>query len=801
MFKNHLTSALRTIRKNKMFSAINIGGLATGLAVCWLIMLYVSNELSYDRYHVNANRIYRIAQHAEWGEGHFDLASTSPPFAQAFKNTFPEVQDAVRLDAEGGGTITYGDKHIKEGNILFADSSFFRVFSYTFLFGNENALEKPQSIVITKTLAGKIFGDPSMAMNKRISFGNGNDNLVTGVIDDVPANSHFTFSAIRRMPKTDNSRWGQSYLYTYLLLDKNNDIEKLNAKLPSFYDKYIRVAMEKVAGKVNYRLELQPLTSIHLSSNLEYEIAPNGSMRYVLVFSLVAALILIIASINYMNLCTARSSMRVKEIGVRKVNGSSRWQLAAMFLSESVLITFIASLMALLLVKLSMPWFLHFIDKDGSIWQPGLWQTIVLCTLFAFVTGCLSGIYPAFFLSGFKLIPSLKGLIGKHDGNLRLRQSLVVFQFVVTIAMIAGSFIIYQQLRYVTKKDLGFNKDQVLTFHLNNEDARDKTALIKTTLLENPFVESVAVVGNPIGNNNIGGRDYRAEEKNGKMSDKDRMSHLLLADEDFINTMQIKMVAGRNFSKDMTTDKDNAVLINETLAKREGWAKPVGKKIQMGSDSAGNPKLYHVTGVMKDFNIYSLQHKVEPLIVKLPSFNRDKDNVYVRVSSKNTAAGLRYVESVFHRFDPANPFEYNFLDENFSRQYNAEILQGKLLMIFTILAIIVACLGLFGLITFTIEQRRKEIGIRKVLGCSVSRIVLLLAKDLVKLVIIAIIIAAPVAWMAMNKWLEDFAYRVELNGAVFLVAGITALALALLTVSFQSIKAAIMNPVKSLRTE
>jgi len=253
MFKNHLTTALRTIRKNKTFSAINIGGLAIGLAVCWLIMLYVSNELSYDRYHANANRIYRIAQHAEWGEGHFNLASTSPPFAQAFKNTFPEVQDAVRLDAEGGGTITYGDKHIKEDNILFADSSFFRVFSYTFLFGNEDALEKPQSIVITKTLAGKIFGDPSMAMNKRISFGNGNDNLVTGVIDDVPANSHFTFSAIRRMPETDNSQWGQSYLYTYLLLDKNNEIEKLNAKLPSFYDKYIMAAMEKVAGKVNYR--------------------------------------------------------------------------------------------------------------------------------------------------------------------------------------------------------------------------------------------------------------------------------------------------------------------------------------------------------------------------------------------------------------------------------------------------------------------------------------------------------------------------------------------------------------------
>ena len=704
------------------------------------------------------------------------------------------------MDAEGGGTITYGDKHIKEDNIFFADSSFFRVFNYTFLFGNENALEKPQSIVITKTLAGKIFGDPSMAMHKMIAFGNGYDNLVTGVIDDVPANSHFSFRAIRRMPETDNSQWGQSYLYTYILLDKNNDIEQLNAKLPSFYDRYLRAAMEKVAGKVNYRLELQPLTSIHLSSNLEYEIAPNGSMLYVAVFSLVAALILLIASINYMNLCTARSSLRAKEIGVRKVNGSSRRQLATMFLSESVLITCIAALVALLLIKLSMPWFLHFIGKDEGIWQPGIWQTIALCTVFAFVTGCLSGIYPAFFLSGFKLIPSLKGLTGKHNGNVRFRQSLVVFQFVITIVMIAGSFIIYQQLQYVNQKDLGFNKDQVLTFHLSNEDARNKTALIKTALLKNPFIEGVAAVSNPIGNNNIGGRDYRTEEKDGKMGDKDKMAHLLVADEDFINTMQVKMVSGRVFSKDMSTDKDRVLLINEALAKKEGWATPVGKKIQMGTDSAGDPKIYEVAGVMKDFNIYSLQRTIEPLIVKLPLSGMDRDNVYVRLNSRNTVAGIQYVESVFREFDSANPFEYSFLDENFSRQYNAEKLQGKLLMAFTILAIIVACLGLFGLITFTAEQRRKEIGIRKVLGSSVSRIVLLLANDLMKLVVIAILIATPLAWLAMNKWLEDFAYRIELSSGVFIVAGIIALAIALVTVSFQAIKAAMENPVKSLRT-
>jgi putative ABC transport system permease protein len=801
MLKNYFLVAWRNLVRNKTFSVINIGGLAIGLAACWLIMLYVSNELSYDRYHNNANRIYRIAQHADWSGGGFNLAVTSPPFAPAFKTSFPEVKEAVRLDMEGGGTITYGEKHIKAEDILFADSSFFRVFSYKFLYGDEKSLDQPQSIVITKTLAQNLFGNASTATGKTILFGNNSPNLVTGVIEDVPANSHFSFSAIRRMYKTDDTQWGQSYLYTYLLLNKGTDIKKLNAKLVAFSDKNLKPIMESMVGKANYNLELQPLTSIHLRSNLEYEMSPNGNMRYIIVFSLVAALILIIASINYMNLSTARSSLRVKEIGVRKVNGSSRSQLVSMFLSESVLITFIASMIALLLVKLAMPWFIHFTGKETGIVQPGPWQTIGLFAAFALITGFLSGIYPAFFLSGFKLIPSLKGQTGKHSGNLRFRQSLVVFQFVITITMIAGSFIIYQQLNYVSKKDLGFNKEQVLTYHLNNEDSRNKIELIKAELLKNPLIESVAAVGNPIGNNNLNINDYRAEEPDGKMGTKDRMSNVLLADEDFVNTMQVKMAAGRNFSKDMSTDKDNVLLINETFAKKEGWAQPIGKKIQRGNDSLGNPRIYQVAGVIKDFNVYSLQHKIEPLIVKLPLSNGDKDNIYVRISNKNMTAGLQHVESVFRKFDPVNPFDYSFLDENFARQYKSEKMQGNLLMTFTVLAILVACLGLFGLVTFTAEQRRKEIGIRKVLGSSVSGIVLLLAKDLVKLVIIAIIIATPIAWITMNKWLEDFAYRINIGWWIFGIAGMIGLLIAFITVSVKATKAAMANPVKSLRTE
>lgn len=801
MIRHYFKTAWRNLIRNKTFSIINIGGLAIGLAACWLIMLYVGNELSYDRYHRHADRVFRVAQHAEWNGGNFHLALTSPPFALAIKNAFPEIEETVRIDAEGGGTITYGEKHIKVNDILFADSSFFKVFDFPFLYGNTNALDHLNSIAITQSLAIKIFGDPSVAVGKIISFGGNDDVTVSAVIEDVPANSHFSFSGIRRMAPNNDPAWGNAYLYTYVLLKDASTIATVNAKLPSFYEKNLKAELEKVAGKADYRLELQPITSIHLQSNLEYEIGPNGSMRYVLGFSLIAALILLIASINYMNLSTARSSLRVKEIGVRKVNGSGRWQLVAMFLAESVVITFFAAIASIFLVKLSMPWFLRFTGKEAFAWQPGDWQTIGFALGFTLVAGVLSGLYPALFLSGFKLIPSLKGQAGSHESNLRFRQSLVVFQFVITIAMLASSLIIYQQLHYLGNKDLGFNKDQVLTYHLNNRAARNNIQQVKDELLRSPLIESVAVAGNPIGNNNIGGTAVRPETINGSLSDKDQMARMLLIDEDFVNTLQIKMSDGRNFSKNMPTDKNSKVLINETFAVKNGWTSPVGKKIQVETGSAGKPLVYEVAGVMKDFNIYSLQHKIEPLVAMLPVENGDKDNIYVRLNARNMPAGLQYVLTVFKKFDAENPFEYNFLDENFARQYHAEKMQGKLLISFTLLAIAIACLGLFGLITFTAEQRRKEIGIRKVLGSSVNAIVLLLARDLLKLVTIAMLIATPIAWLLMNNWLEDFAYRIHIGWWIFAVAGFTGLLIALITVSIRAMKAALANPVKSLRSE
>jgi len=796
MIKNYLLVAYRNLTRQSIFSFINIGGLAIGLAAFWLIMLYVANELSYDRFHEKAGRIYRVAQHASWNGGNFHLAVTPPPMADALKTEYPEIEQVVRLDAESGATLVYGEKRIQAGDMLFADKGFFNLFTHRFILGDPaTALAQPQNLVLTETLAKKLFGDVSLALNKTVSLGSNVSGLVTAVIADVPANSHIGFSGLRAMPTVTDGSWENSSIYTYVLLKPNASVQQLSAKLPQFFTKYIKPS----TGDLDYRMELQPLTSIHLHSNLGYEMGPNGNMGYVTIFSLVAALILIIASINYMNLSTARSSLRTKEIGVRKVNGSRRGQLVLMFITESVLLTFIASVLAIALVNLLLPAFRAFTGKDISLWHYGVWPTALALAAFSLLTGCLSGLYPALFMSGFKLIPSLKGQTAKHGGNLVFRQSLVVFQFVITIAMIGGSMVIWQQLQYVRTRDLGFNKDQVITFHLNRE-MRKQIPGIKQQLLQNPLVESVAAASNPIGNNNIGGRDYKYEF-NGSISDRSKIANMLSVDEDFIPALQIKLIAGRNFMESMPSDKYNMVIVNETLVHDAGWKDPAGKKIQMGKDSLGQPRMYQVAGVVKDFNIYSLQHKIEPLILQLPEAIVDKDNLYVRVSKKNIPAALAHVQAVYKQYDAANPFEYSFLDQNFAKQYNAEKMQGRLLLIFTILAVVIACLGLFGLVTFTAEQRRKEIGIRKVLGSSIAGIVLLLAKDLLQLVVIAFVIATPIAWITMNRWLQDFAYRTMLHWWVFAIAGVLAVLIALITVSAKAIKAAAANPVKSLRTE
>lgn len=797
MLKNYFKIAVRNLFRNKTYSAINVGGIAIGLTAFWLIALYIADELSYDRYHKNADRIVRVAQHTKWEGGNIDQASTSAPFAGALKAEYPEIEQATRIVPEGDGIISYNNKSIKVDDILFADANLFTVFTYPLIYGDaKTALSKPESIVLTESLAKKFFSDPAQAINQTIHFENNYPNLITGIIEDVPENSHMRFSALRSLPKNYSGDWQNFNVYTYLLLAQGTDYKKLEAKLPQFAARTI----QKIMGKVEYRMELQPLTSIHLHSNLQVEFGATGSATRIYIFMVVAALILLIAIINYMNLSTARSSTRVKEVGMRKVLGSDRGHLMGLFITEAIVVTFCAALIAFFLVSFLLPFFNLLANKNLSIWRFGTYFTLLVLTGFAALIGIVSGIYPALFLSRFKTIPALKGQLGNLYTSILFRKSLVVFQFVIAVVMIIGSLVIYRQMQYASKKDLGFNKDQVLTFHIHDRNVRTQVNAIKTQLLQNLLIQNVSVAGNPIGNNNLGAHGFIFEKTDGSFFSSSKLAQELMVDADYIPTLEMKLMAGRNFSGANNADKYGAALVNETLMKDLGWKDAIGKKIKFeyGENEIGERT---VIGVVKDFHTYSLQHRVEPIVLLMPPVASMEDNLYVKINTAKTTEALAFIEKVYKQFDKSNPIEFNFLNQNFAKQYAAEQKQEQLSLIFTILAVFVACLGLFGLVAFTAQQRVKEIGVRKVLGATVASITIMLGKDFIKLVCLSILIATPIAWFAMNKWLEDFAYRINIGWAVFIIAGFVAMFIALFTVSFHAIKAAIANPVKSLRTE
>ncbi|UFH54234.1 ABC transporter permease [Spirosoma sp. KNUC1025] len=794
MLRNHIKITIRTFWKNKLFSGLNVIGLGIGMAAVWLMVLYVVDELSYDRFHTKADRIVRVVQYAQWPGGNLKLAPTSAPFAPALKADYPEVEKTVRFNAEGGGLITFGDKKMDVGNIFFTDPTVFDVFTFPFLYGDPGtSLTKPQSIVLTRTIAENLFGDASKAVGKVVEFSNHYPNTVTGVIEDVPTNSHLQFKALRSLPDNYTGGWQNAELYTYLLLTEGSHYKTLEAKLPGFFQKYLKKEM----GNVDYRLELQPLTSIHLHSQLDYEISPNGNARTVSIFAAVAALILLIACINYVNLYIARSLKRTREVGVRKAIGSYRQQLIGQFLTESMLMTLLAGLVSAGMVVVALPYFNQMADKALALGS--LPSTLLIVTLFSLTIGALSGLYPALKMSGFRPVAALRNQVGNQSGSILFKQSLVVFQFVATVALLACSGIVYQQMRFVMHKDLGFNKEQVLTFHIGSEAVRQRIDALKEALLRSPLIESASAASNPIGNNNIGGTGMFFEQNGSFTADAQRVQKFLV-DADYAKTLEINVLTGRNFSESFKSDASDAVLINETLAKQLGWKEAVGKRVKYYIDQENHTAEAQVIGVVRDFHTYSLQHKIEPLVLQMPS-TLDKDNVYVRIQPAKTTEALAYIQSVYRTFDPASTLDFHFLDENFSQQYKAEQKQGEVLLTFTILAVLIACLGLFGLAAFAAEQRTKEIGVRKVLGASVASIVTLLSKDFLKLILIAIVMATPLAWYAMNQWLQSFAYKVDSTWWVFALAGLLAIVIALLTVSFQSIKAALMNPVKSLKTE
>lgn len=796
MINNNLKIAWRNLNKHRLFSAINIFGLALGLAAFWLMTLYVTDELSYDRYNVKADRIFRVAQHGKWGTGSFDLAITSAPYAPALKADYPEVEDAARIDPEGGGKITYRDKHIEADDIAIADNAVFNIFTFHFLDGDPvTALSKPHSIVLTRSLALKIFGDVSSATGKILYFDGNNPATVTGVIDDVPANSHITFSALRSFRNDFGGRWGNANLFTYLLLKKHDDYKKIEQNSQAFYKRYLKTDL----ANIHFRLELQPLTTIHLHSHLQFDTDSNGNITYVYVFGIAALLVLFIAVINYVNLTTARSVKRIREIGIRKIIGSGKRQLIALFFAESVLVCVLATALALVMVQAALPYFNQLAGKNLAIWHFGLVKSLALFGCFAVLLGVASGIYPALFLSRFNPVSAMKGQMGNQSSTIIFRKSLVVFQFAVTIIMIVGACVVYQQLHYVLNKDLGFNKSQMLTFHLQDRSVRGKLDALKAELLQSPLIKSVAAAGNPIGNNDIGETDFNIGP-DGNTAPDTKLVEQLIIDKDFIPAMQIRMYQGRNFIKGGADSAQHAIIVNRALANEMGWKNPVGMRVRTGVNN-GIISWSVIVGVADDFNTYSLQHKIAPMELVLPQTANDEDNLYVRLNGGNVPKALDYLKTVYARFDPANKIDYHFLDQNFARQYQTEEKQGSLLLIFAILAISIACMGLFGLVTFTAEQRVKEIGIRKVLGASTGNIVSLLTKELIALIIIAALVASPVAWFAMDKWLQRFAYRTGIHWWVFAAAAAAAILIAFATTGIRSIRAASANPAKSLKTE
>ncbi|MET3880015.1 ABC transporter permease [Chitinophaga sp. OAE865] len=797
MFRNHLLIAWRNLVRFKYYSLINIAGLSIGMAACWLLLLYVQRETSYDNFYPQANRIYRAVNHATWSGGNLHLASTSAPFAAVLKKDYPEIEQITRVEADGGAALKYGQKKLEVGDMFFVDTTFFEVFNFPIAAGDAAAaLAQPNSLVLTRSLAQKLIGGPEEAVGKTILTDDSTAYTVSAVMEDVPSNSHFSFSALRVMPPDYNANGWQNFdVYTYLLLRDGADAKALESKLPAFFERYIKPRM----GEVTYKMELQPVEDIHLHSHLDYEISANGNILYIYIFLCIGLLTLLIACINYMNLATARASARIREVGVRKSMGSGREEIARLFLTESMLLTFFAALTAMGLVALLLPWFNSFTGSQVQLWQFGVLKTIVVMLLLALLTGLLAGVYPAVFMSGFKVINSLKGKLG-NSGHAGFRKGLVTFQFVIAIILTGSTMVAYDQLQYMMHKNLGFNKDQVLSFHLPDQQMRNKIPVLKEQLLRNPQVQQVAAASNPIGRNNIGGHGFFFEQ-NGSISEASVIAQNYMVDADYLKTLGITLQSGRNFSDTGESDMHHAVLINETLAKTLNWDNPIGKRVQFKIDQEGNRAERVVIGVMKDFHIYSLQHKIAPLVLEMPPFPSMEDNIYVKVSKTNIPATVAYIEKVFHSFDPGHQFDYSFIDQNFAKQYAGEQKQETIFMLFAVLALFIACLGLFGLAAFTAVQRTKEIGVRKTLGASTGNIVKLLSKDFLQLLLIAAVVAFPVTWWIMDRWLNNFAYHAGISIWVFVLTGGAVVVIALATVSFHAMKAALANPVKSLRAE
>jgi putative ABC transport system permease protein len=810
MFKNYLKIAFRNFRKNKAFTFINIFGLAVGLASCLLIMLYISDESSYDKYHKDRDQLFRIASVNNKGE---TWAAAAAPLAFNLKANLPEVKQVTRLMTFpdiAKMLLKYKDgsskKQFFESNGYYVDSTFFQIFTYDFIYGNEvTALNEPSSIVISNELSHKFFGSANpvgKSLLVNTPFGEFS-YTVKAVFDNSKHKSHIPASYFLTMRNNDMWNWvkqqttlvGNNIFFTYVKLKEGANSKLFEKKLQSFFNQQAGADMKAMGFSTE--LFLQPVPDIYLHSSIGNEIAPNGNITYLYILGSIAIFILIIACINFMNLSTARSEKRAKEVGVRKVLGAEKRSLIWQFLAESFMMCVMALFIALVLVEIFLPYFndltqknIHFFNESGLI----LW--IVVLTI---LTGLFAGLYPAFYLSAFKPVSIIKGKIINSFSAKALRKGLVVFQFTISICLVFAAIVIWRQLNYLESRQLGFNKKQKLILpmqagFLNSES--NYTAL-KNELLKYPEIKSVSSGSAYPGIINLNDMLFFSE---GKSKQENVDIHLTAIENDYIETLGFQLLSGRSFSKEFTADSAG-IIINETAVKQLGYdvANAVGKKIKYDVNNFKGDM--QIVGVVKNFNFESLHNQIQPCGFTTGTFANRYGYFIASLNTNNYSDILKKIHGAWTRLIPNVPFEYSFLDQDFQRNYEKEQRTSSIVTCFTTIAILIACMGLFGLAAFSAEQRTKEIGIRKVLGASVSQVTALLSKDFIGLVSIAVIIALPLAWLAMNKWLQSFAYRANISWWVFVVAGITAIIIALLTVSFQAIKAAVANPVKSLRTE
>jgi putative ABC transport system permease protein len=814
MMRNYITISFRSLWKNKGFSAINIVGLAVGLATCVLIMLFVADELGYDRYNTKADRVYRVDGDLKFGGNHFVLAVAPDPMGPTLKRDYPEVEQYVRFRGYNNRfLVKKGDQNLQESRVTYADSTLFDVFTLPMIQGNPaSALVDPNSVVITETMAKKYFNTVD-AVGKSLLVNDSLHYKVTGVIRDMPVSSHFHYDFFISMSSTAESRrgtWVSNNFNTYVLLRPGTDPHRFDGRFEEMMVKYMGPEMQQILNLsmadfkksgdyANY--SLMPLTDIHLHSNKVAELEGNSDITYVYIFSAAALFIMLIACVNFMNLSTARSANRAKEVGVRKALGSLRGNLITQFLTESILISFISLILSLILVEALLGYFDRLSGKDIGVLRllrPGYLFSLIGISL---GVGLLAGVYPAFYLSSFKPIKVLKGVLSAGFKSGWLRSTLVVFQFSISIFLIISTVIIYNQLQYIHHKDVGFNRNQVLV--LNNTDVLGgRSGAFREEILRLKGAEDMTITGFlPTGGNTNDDPLFPDATLDPKTAVSMQTWYI---DEHYVPTLGMKLLRGRNFSQEFPSDS-SGLIINEAAARLLGIKDPINNKLYtlnnfQGGKTPSNILTYHIIGIVKDFNFNSLREQVTPLALFMKS-GAGGGSAAIRMDTRDVEGFVARVNGIWKNMAPSQPFNYTFMDDDFNRIYQAEQRTGNIFVSFAVLAIFIACLGLFGLVTYAAEQRSREIGIRKVLGASVNNIVTLLSRDLLKLVAISALIAFPFAWWAMHRWLEDFAYKVGIGWWVFAASGILALVIAWGTVSFQAIKAALANPIKSLRTE